>query len=46
MLVSMAFIVIVTIVDWMLEKHNIGILYANGFSNKDLFKVIIKFPLI
>ena len=46
MLVSMAFIVIVTIVDWMLEKHNIGILYANGFSNKDLFKVIMSENII
>lgn len=34
-------IIILSILSWVSDYHDIGILYANGFTNTDIFRIII-----
>ncbi len=34
-------IIILSILSWVSDYHDIGILYANGFSNIDIFRIIL-----
>ena len=34
-------VIILSVLSWVSDYHDIGILYANGFSNKDIFRTII-----
>lgn len=41
MIVTVAIIIIIlSVMSWVSEYHDIGILYANGFTNKDIFRII------
>lgn len=42
MIVTVAIIIIIlSIMSWVSDYHDIGILYANGFTNKDIFRIIL-----
>lgn len=42
MIVTVAIIIIIlSILSWVSDYHDIGILYANGFTNKDIFRIIL-----
>lgn len=32
---------VLSILGWLADSHDIGILYANGFSNKDIFRIML-----
>lgn len=34
-------ITVLSILGWLADSHDIGILYANGFSNKDIFRIML-----
>lgn len=42
MIVAVTIIItILSILSWVSDYHDIGILYANGFANKDIFRIIL-----
>lgn len=42
MIVTVAIIIIIlSILSWVSDYHDIGILYANGFTDKDIFRIIL-----
>lgn len=42
MIVTVAIIIsILSILSWVSDYHDIGILYANGFTDKDIFRIIL-----
>ncbi|MDE6761163.1 MAG: ABC transporter permease [Lachnospiraceae bacterium] len=41
MIVTVAIIIIIlSVMSWVSDYHDIGILYANGFTDKDIFRII------
>lgn len=40
-IISLTIIVVISIVSWISDMHDIGVLYANGFLSKDIFKIIV-----
>ncbi|HCJ08165.1 MAG TPA: hypothetical protein DHV96_07345 [Lachnospiraceae bacterium] len=46
MITVITIITILSVLSWLGDSHDIGILYANGFSNKDIFLLMVIINLI